>query len=124
MTTLLNNRQQLAQAMTKELEQMKGVWVTSPLPLADDKKLRLQISDFERNSVVQRIKDLGFEPVCVGVAPRFDVAGLVAASAYEVDLPRERQPIVDDRKIYGEVAERKKSPSEAEAVLRHLGLTK
>src|SRR5262245_52363054 len=124
MTTLLNNRQQLAEAMTRELRGLAGVWVTSPLPLADDKKLRLQIADMAKNEVVQKIKDWGYEPVCLGVAPRFDVMGMVAASAYEVDLPRERQPIVDDRKIYGEVAERKKSPSEAEAVLRHLGLTK
>jgi len=124
MTTLLNNRQQLAAAMARELGQMKTAWVVSPLPLDDSKKLRVVIADITRNEIVQKIRDWGYEPICIGVAPRFDVAGMVAATAYEVDPPRERQPIVDDRKIYGEVAERKKSPSEAEAVLRHLGLTK
>ena len=122
MTMLLNRRQQLCEALAKALGQMKGVWLTSPLPLDDSKKLRLQISDFERNHIIQTIRNFGYEPVCLGVAPRFDVMGLVAASAYEVDLPRERQPIVDDRKIYGELAERKKAPSETEAVMRYLGL--
>jgi hypothetical protein len=47
----------------------------------------------------------------------------MAAQIYEIDLPRERQPVVDDR-IHGEIAEQKKSEVELEALRKYLGITK
>src|SRR5262245_35362204 len=69
MTTLLNNRQQLAEAMTRELRGLEGAWVVSPLPLDDSKRLRVQIADATRNKIIEKIRSWGYEPVCVGVAP-------------------------------------------------------
>jgi hypothetical protein len=43
------------------------------------------------------------------------------ARMYELDLPRERQPVLDDRTIKGEVAERVKTSAEVEAVRKYLG---
>src|SRR5262245_36382574 len=120
---VLSERQQLARNLANELGKMDGVWVTSPLPLDDNAKLRLQILDSERNHVVQAAKDWGWNPVCISVLPRVHSTGLIAACLYEIDLPRERQPIHDDR-IYGELAKPEKTDHERMAVLKYLGLRK
>src|SRR5262245_18501258 len=100
---VLSNRQQLARNLANELENMSDVWVTSPLPLDDNAKLRVQISDAVRNEVCQILRDWGWSPVCISVLPRVCSTGLLGACLYEIDLPRERQPIQDDR-IHGELA--------------------
>ena len=44
------------------------------------------------------------------------------AAVYEIDLPRERQPIADDRTIRSELASSAaKSDYEVEQVMRYLG---
>src|SRR5262249_16454514 len=78
---------------------MDGVWVTSPLPLDDNHKLRLQIKDIDRNEVLQLLRDWGWNPVCVSVLPRVCPTGLMAACLYEIDLPREPQPMPQDDRI-------------------------
>jgi hypothetical protein len=40
---LLNNRQQQAQAIARELQKFNGVWVINPMPLNDNSQLRIQI---------------------------------------------------------------------------------
>jgi hypothetical protein len=90
---VLSERQQVARNLAYELGKLEGVWVTSPLPLDDDAKLRFQLLDLERNHVIQTLKDWGWNPVCLSVLPRVHSTGLIAACLYEIDLPRERQPI-------------------------------
>jgi len=102
---VLSERQQVARNLAHELGKFDGVWVTSPLPLDDNAKLRFQLLDLERNHVIQTLKDWGWNPVCLSVLPRVHSTGLIAACLYEIDLPRERQPVHDDRTIpRGELA--------------------
>jgi hypothetical protein len=97
---VLSERQQLAKSLAAEIDKMDGAWVTSPLPLDADAKLRVQIKDIDRNRIIQWLKDLGWDPVCVSVLPRICATGLIGACLYEIDLPRERQLIPqDDRTI-------------------------
>jgi hypothetical protein len=96
---VLSERQQLAKSLAAEIDKMDGAWVTSPLPLDADAKLRLQIKDIDRNRIIQLLKDWGYEPVCVSVLPRICSTGLIGACLYEIDLPRERQLIPQDDRV-------------------------
>lgn len=122
---LLSQRQTKAADLARELGKFEGVWITSPLPLDDGAKLRFQVLDGDRNRVLQTLQDWGWEPQFVSVLPRVTFVGFAGACVYEVDLPRERAAVpVDDRTIRGELADRKKSDAEVEAVLRYLGWKK
>jgi len=96
---VLSERQQLAKKLADELGKMDGVWVTSPLPLDDNHKLRVQIKDIDKNRIVQWLRDLGWDPVCISVLPRVCPTGLIGACLYEIDLPRERQSIPQEDRI-------------------------
>jgi hypothetical protein len=117
----LSNRQQLAKRLADELARFEDAWIVSLTPLPDDKKLRVQIADRARNEIIQTLRDWGYEPVFVSVLPRVCPTGLMAACVYEIDFPRERQPIVDDR-IQGEIATREKPSWELEQLRRYLGI--
>ena len=121
MTVLLTTRQQMAAVLARELERLDGVWVVSALPLDNERKLRVQILDGVRNEVIQTIRDWGHEPAFVSVQPRIEHGPIVAACIYEIDLPRDQQP-VQDRTIYGEIAKPEKTDREREQVLKYLGL--
>jgi len=114
---VLSERQQLAKRLADELDKMDGVWVTSPLPLDDNQKLRLQIKDIDRNEVLQLLKDWGWDPVCISVLPRVCSTGLMAACLYEIDLPQPRQEIVDDRAIPKDDIGRRGRDAETKAML-------
>ena len=114
---VLSERQQVAKRLTEELGKFDGVWVTSPLPLDDNHKLRLQIKDIDRNEVLQLLRDWGWDPVCVSVLPRVCSTGLMAACLYEIDLPKPRQEIVDDRAIPKDEVGRRGPDSEVKAML-------
>jgi len=123
MTELLTTRQQMAATLARELDKLDGVWTVSALPLGADRKLRVQILDCVRNSVIQTVRDWGHEPAFVSVHPRIEHGPIVAACIYEIDLPRDQVP-VQDRTIYGEVAKPEKNDHEREQVLKYLGLQK
>jgi hypothetical protein len=122
---LLNNRQQQAQAIARELQKFDGVWVINPMPLNDNNQLRIQIleASCDRNRIFQAVADWGFgTPAFVSMTPRIIGSGMAMASIYEIEIERERQPIVD-RTIRGELAEpHKKSDIELEGFRRYLGL--
>src|SRR5262245_46978644 len=120
---LLNERQEKAAALARELGKIDGVWVTSPLPLNDHAKLRLQIREIDRNHIVQMLKDWGWDPVFLSVLPRICTTGLIGACVYEIDLPRARQDVVDDR-IHGEIARPEKTDVERRGILKYLGIEK
>src|SRR5262245_60085245 len=118
----LTPRQETAQRLTRELGKMDGVWVTSPLPLDEHANLRVQIRDISRNGVVQMLKDWGWDPILISVLPRMCTTGLIAACIYEIDIPKPRQDVVDDRPrmIQGEIASREKSSYEVEQIKKYL----
>jgi len=114
---VLTERRQLARNLANELGKFDGVWVTSPLPLDDNAKLRFQLVDMERNHVIQTLKDWGWDPVCLSVLPRVHSTGLIAACLYEIDLPRERQPIINDRTIPKDEVGKRKHSHETQAIV-------
>jgi hypothetical protein len=120
---LLTERQQTAGALMCELQRL-GAWVTSALPLRDDEKLKFQVLDENRSQVLEKLSQWGWGPTLCSNLPRITSRGMEAATIYEIDLPRERQPVVDDRSIKGEIAEQKKSEVELEALRKYLGITK
>ena len=120
---VLTNRQQLARRLVDELSRFDDVWVTSPLPLRDGDRLRLQIADRVRNEMIQILKDWGYDARFVSVLPRICPTGLQAACLWEVDFPGDRQPIIDDRQtITGEIAKPEKTSVELEGMRKYLGL--
>jgi hypothetical protein len=122
---LLNNRQQQAQAIARELQKFDGVWVINPMPLDDSSRgLRIQIleASWDRNRIFQAVADWGFgTPMFVSMTPRIMGSGMAMASIYEIEIERERQ-FVADTTIRGELAERKKPDREHEALLKYLGI--
>ena len=120
---LLTERQQTAGALMCELQRL-GAWVTSALPLRDDEKLKFQVLDENRSQVLEKLSQWGWGPTLCSNFPRITSRGMEAATIYEIDLPRERTPVVDDRLHVDEIAEQKKTSVEVEAMRRYLGLDK
>jgi hypothetical protein len=122
---VLNDRQQLAQALTREINGLGCAWVTNAMPLRDDEELRVQILDENRSQVLEKLSNWGWSPTPCGNLPRITPEGFHGATLYRLDLPRDRQPIADDRVIpAGIVADekrREKTPLEVEAMRKYLG---
>jgi hypothetical protein len=114
---MLSERQKKADRLARELAQCPGCWVVSPMPLADDvRALRFQLLDKNRDEVISELCQSGWIPNLVSAFPRFTGSGLVAASMFEVDIPKERPPIVaDNPKIETEMAEAARHKEKAEA---------
>jgi hypothetical protein len=83
------------------------------------------VLDASREQVVQKLSEWNWTPVLLSAFPRVCPDGMRPASFYEIDLPRERQAIPQDTRVYGEIAERKKTDAELEGFRRYLdGYTK
>jgi hypothetical protein len=96
---MLTDRQQLAQQIARALEDF-GANVVSPLPLAEHSKLRFHIPDSGRNKVLEKLSSWNWGlPRFVGTTVHFSVRDYAAGlcSVYELDLPRERPPIPNER---------------------------
>src|SRR5262245_42246575 len=111
MTAILNERQQTAARLARSIGAMPGAWVIST-PFHE--RIRFQVLDGDRNRVLQQLRDWGWEAVFITIHPRVTFNGMAAASLYEIELPRERQTILDDRKIHGEIAKKEKPSAELE----------
>jgi hypothetical protein len=122
---VLNDRQQLAQALTREINGLGCAWVTNAMPLRDDEQLRLQVLDDHRSQVLERLSNWGWSVTPCGALPRILPSGFKGATLYQLDLPRQRQPIADDRvKAVGvsdDSNRREKTPAEVEAIRKYLG---
>jgi hypothetical protein len=115
---MLSERQQKAQDLSRAINGMDGATVISPLPLHDDARLRIQVLDSHKDEVFQKLTEWGWDCVLVGTFPRVCFDGMKAANAYEIDLPKPRQPVFDNR-IKGEIAGSKERYSaEAEATVK------
>jgi hypothetical protein len=92
------------------------------MPLNDDSKFRFQVLDTERERLLELLRSWEWQPAFCGSLPRVTFTGMQAACVYEIDLPRERQPIVDDRTIRGEIADREEESAELAGWRKYLGL--
>jgi hypothetical protein len=121
---VLNDRQQLAQALTREINGLGCAWVCNAMPLRDDEELKLQILDENRSQVLEKLSNWGWSPTPCGNLPRITSKGFCGATLYQLDLPRQRQAIADDR-VKGTVSDeynrREKTPAEVEAMRKYLG---
>jgi len=116
----LTERQQKAAALTRWLQRL-GAFVTNPMPLAANQKLRFQVLHTDRNAVLARLSEQGWSPIACEVGQRFHRDQLLPCQTFELDLPVDPPP-VQDRNIYGEIAQRKQSDLERQSVLRYLGM--
>jgi hypothetical protein len=117
----LTERQRTAESLAREIGQM-GAWCISAMPLDDNAKLRFQIMDTDRDAIITKLASWGWLPAPCGPLPRVTSKGMLGATIYEIDLPRERPSVADDRTIIkGEIAEQKKTSIELEGMRRYLG---
>jgi hypothetical protein len=118
----LSERQQKAADLAREIHRM-GAWVTNVMPLDDNARLRFQVLDSDRSRIIQTLTDWEWEPAFCGTYPRICNDGFKLASVFEIDLPRERQPIMDDRTIRGEIASGRPK-TDPTGILKYLGWEK
>jgi hypothetical protein len=119
----LTERQRTAESLAREIGQL-GAWCISAMPLDDCNKLRFQVMDTDRDAIITKLASWGWLPVPCGPLPRVTSKGMQGATIYEIDPPRDRTPVVDDRIIHGEIAEQKKTSIELEGIRKYLGWTK
>ena len=116
---LLTERQKRAENITRELQRL-GATVTNVLPLAEGRPLRFWVSDYQKKELLQQLAGAGYTPTFLGmtfqVDPKAYAMGLV--NSYELALPADRQPVMDDRIPKSELASRNEKMREAEALLR------
>lgn len=98
-----------------------GAAVVNPMPLDDKATLRFQVMDTDRDAVISKLASWDWSPVPVSALPRITPRGMQAAMLYEINLPPDTPAVVDDRAIHGELAERKKTSVEVEALRKYLG---
>src|SRR5262245_3532957 len=119
---LLSARQQNAEALTAELHKL-GAFVVSPMPLRDNARLRFQMLDKDRDAILQKLSSWNWHAIYCNNLPRVGPAGMIAASTYEIEIPK-RQEVYDDRIIRDrEIAtgEDKKTTAAVQAMLEHIG---
>jgi hypothetical protein len=101
---------------------MDGAWCISPLPLDNSAKLRFQVLDSDRQKFSRNYPAGIGKPVFCGTLPRVTFDGMKLANVYEIYLPRERQPVADDRAVIsGGIGGKEKTSFEVQQVLRYLG---
>lgn len=94
---MLTERQQQAEMLARELSKL-GAMVVSPLPLADDKRLRFHILDQDRPRILQTLSSWAWSPMWCGntaqLCPADGTMRLIAV--YEIRIGDDRQPIPRD----------------------------
>jgi hypothetical protein len=107
---LLNEQKQ---RLIRELARMGAIVVSPP----GDNRLRFQAAESRCESILGQLSEWGWQPVCCGSAPQFH--GMEPVTRYQLDLQEEeqRQPVVDNRTIRGELATDEKPSRECVAML-------
>jgi hypothetical protein len=120
MAALLSERQKTAERLTRELHAL-GATVTSVPPLRDDARLRFWVTDAVRPKVLMELAEGNWPVIFCGCASQFTIRDydVKLVSIFEIDLPAERQPVVDDR-IRGEIARPEKTSVELEGLRKYL----
>ena len=120
---LPNERQRTVERLARELGQL-GATVTSVLPLADGQSLRFWVCDHDKRRVITALTDAGYEFIFLGMImqPCVVTYNIELVNSFEVPIAREQRPPIQDRTIYGEVSQPKRTDVERQSVLRYLGL--
>src|SRR5262249_13458177 len=112
-----SERQKKAAVVARELQAL-GATVTNVLPLADGQPLRFWVSDYKKREILTALADAGYEAIFIGTGFQVCTAtysmGLV--NNFEIPIAADRQPVPDDRTIYGEVVDRQKEAAQKAAV--------
>jgi len=112
------NRKQAAEALKDEISRLGGFVISPP---GDIECIRFQFLIPGSSIHLQRLRDLGFNPVFRNADPRFGNDSLMPCNTFEICLKPD-QPPIQDRTIYGEIATPEKTDREREQVLKYLGL--
>src|SRR5262245_54144222 len=116
---MMSERQQQAAAIAAELQKL-GAFVINAMPLDDTRPLRFQILQTDIERILPIIRGWDWNVHLHSSLSRVTATGMKPAMIYEIDLPRIRNAVVDTRTIRGDVAERKKTQDEVNAVMKHL----
>jgi hypothetical protein len=89
-------RQELAQSLAEQLVKLGRCYVTSSLPLNDDRPLRFEVISDSSEAILNQLASWGWKARPCGAGERFVLTGNAAlpqaADIFELDLPRERKP--------------------------------
>jgi hypothetical protein len=115
----LSEQQKHIEALTRELDRLGAFVISVP----GSARLRFQILTPQIESVLLKIRDLGYQPAFCNVGLRFVPPGIAApCTTYEINLPVEQPPVHDDRTIRGEIAVKKELSAEERGMRKALGL--
>ena len=121
----LSERQEKAAGLARWLASL-GAFVINPMPLdPGQKSLRFDVLHDDRERVLAELRKEDWSPTVGVVHMRFHRDELVPCTTYELDLPPD-PPVIQDRRIYGELADEDKAAKKAarNAFLRELGYLK
>jgi hypothetical protein len=108
-------RKELAEALKDEIHKLGG-FVISPMPLADNARMRFQLLQPDEKAL-QRLRDLAFDPILISYGLRFQNNAAVPCATYEIFIPPERQEIIDARTIPKDEVGRRGHSHETQAIV-------
>jgi hypothetical protein len=108
-------QRETAQALTYELQRRLGAHVVS---VPGSATITFQIMASEVDGTLERVRDLGFEPVFRNYGLRFTNRGALPCSTYEINLPADRQPISTERPHFEVSSSASKYSAEVTAFLK------
>src|SRR5262245_61470187 len=109
----LTSRQLQAEVLCRDIQRL-GAWCLSPLPLREDSRLRFQVLDGDHEELLEMLTNAGWSPILCNHGLRFTPEGAKPSIIYEIEIEHERQAVVDDRAIKGELASNKDKATNAE----------
>jgi len=115
----LTERQQKAEGLARWLKNL-GAFVTNPMPLAGNQRLRFDVLHTDRNAVLAKLAEQGWAPIQGTIHQRFHRDELVPCTTFELDLPMDPPPV--QNLIHGEIATPAKTDVELQGMRRYLGL--
>jgi len=119
----LSERQQKAEALKNEIHQLGG-FVVNPMPLGLGEKLRFQfLTGLQCEAALDRLRDLGFEPMFRNAGLRFCLNGVAEpCNTYEIGIAADTPKVLDDRTIKDTRLASTAKDAELEAMRKTLGL--
>jgi hypothetical protein len=111
---VLTENQKVAAALKDELQRLGAFVVSWP----GSERLRFQILSPQCEGTLQKLRDLGFDPMFCNSGLRFVHNAAEPCNTYEIYIEPERQPVADDRTIRGELASRTPKDRETDAILK------
>ena len=110
---MTSDRKHVAEALKDEIQRLGGFVISPP---GDIERIRFQFLIPGSSIQLQKLRDLGFNPIFRNADPRFGNDTLMPCNTFEIRLEPERLPVIDDRVIHGEIVDRTKAAAEKAAV--------